>query len=63
MGGVGISSFYYYNLLTNKHRKTKRRNFYVIYTNKRPIPLEHYIYCLGSTYKVVDKDGKFLDSG
>lgn len=31
---------------------------HVVYTDYRPVPLEHYIYANGLVYKVVDGDGK-----
>lgn len=33
---------------------------HVVYTDYRPVPLEHHIFSGGLIYKVIDRDGKFL---
>jgi superfamily II RNA helicase len=46
-------------------RRTKKKDIYVIYTAKRPVPLEHYLYASTSRemYKIVDANGEFLGQG
>ncbi|KAI0001768.1 NUC185 domain-containing protein [Russula vinacea] len=45
--------------------RTKKKDIYVIYTAKRPVPLEHYLYASTSRemYKIVDANGEFLGQG
>ncbi|KAI0004078.1 antiviral helicase [Russula compacta] len=43
--------------------RTKRKDIYVIYTAKRPVPLEHYLYASRELYKIVDADGAFVGQG
>jgi superfamily II RNA helicase len=43
--------------------RTKKKNIYVINTNKRPVPLEHYVYTCGEMHKIVDNKGNFLNMG
>jgi len=45
--------------------RTKKKDIYVIYTAKRPVPLEHYLYASTSRemYKIVDAKGEFLGQG
>ena len=35
------------------HRRTKKKDIYVISTLKRPVPLEHYLYANRDIYKIV----------
>jgi superfamily II RNA helicase len=46
-------------------RRTKKKDIYVIYTAKRPVPLEHYLYVNTSRemYKIVDANGEFIGQG
>lgn len=48
---------------TITHRRTKRKDIYVISTPKRPVPLEHHLYANRELYKIVDAKGEFLSSG
>jgi len=41
----------------------KRKKVFVIKTEKRPVPLEHYLYVNKELYKIVDKEGNFLSMG
>ncbi|KAH9982737.1 antiviral helicase [Lactifluus volemus] len=43
--------------------RTKKKDIYVIYTAKRPVPLEHYLYASREMYKIVDAGGDFLGQG
>ncbi|KAH9065893.1 antiviral helicase [Lactarius vividus] len=43
--------------------RTKKKDIYVIYTSKRPVPLEHYLYAGRDTHKIVDASGRFLPQG
>lgn len=43
--------------------RTKKKDIYVIYTSKRPVPLEHYLYAGRDTHKIVDASGIFLSQG
>ncbi|KAI0068005.1 antiviral helicase [Artomyces pyxidatus] len=43
--------------------RTKKKDIYVIYTAKRPVPLEHYLYAGREMYKIVDADRSFLAQG
>ncbi|TFY73286.1 hypothetical protein EWM64_g10726, partial [Hericium alpestre] len=43
--------------------RTKKKDIYVIYTAKRPVPLEHYLYAGREMYKIVDADRSFLGQG
>ncbi|KAH9178867.1 antiviral helicase [Lactarius sanguifluus] len=43
--------------------RTKKKDIYVIYTSKRPVPLEHYLYAGRDTHKIVDANGNFLPQG
>ena len=36
---------------------------HTISTEKRPVPLQHYLYAAGGMHKVMDRAGKFLSSG
>jgi antiviral helicase SKI2 len=44
-------------------RRTKKKDIYVIYTAKRPVPLEHYLYANREIYKIVDASGEFIGKG
>jgi antiviral helicase SKI2 len=44
-------------------RRTKKKDIYVIYTAKRPVPLEHYLYANREIYKIVDAGGEFIGKG
>ena len=44
-------------------RRTKKKDIYVIYTPKRPVPLEHYLYAGRDMHKIVDANGNFLSQG
>ncbi|KAI9511739.1 antiviral helicase [Russula earlei] len=43
--------------------RTKKKDIYVIYTSKRPVPLEHYLYASREIYKIVDAGGGFISHG
>ncbi|KAI0035130.1 antiviral helicase [Vararia minispora EC-137] len=43
--------------------RTKKKDIYVIYTAKRPVPLEHYLYAGREMYKIVDSERRFLAQG
>ncbi|KAN0134981.1 DSHCT (NUC185) domain containing protein [Lactarius tabidus] len=43
--------------------RTKKKDIYVIYTPKRPVPLEHYLYAGRDLHKIVDASGDFLSQG
>jgi antiviral helicase SKI2 len=43
--------------------RTKKKDIYVIYTSKRPVPLEHYLYAGRDVHKIVDASGQFLSQG
>uniref|UniRef100_A0A6B2KX65 Helicase ATP-binding domain-containing protein n=1 Tax=Arcella intermedia TaxID=1963864 RepID=A0A6B2KX65_9EUKA len=43
--------------------RTKKKNIFVISTNKRPVPLEHYLYCNEELYKIVDSSHTYLPNG
>ena len=43
--------------------RTKRKRVHTISTEKRPVPLQHYLYAAGGMHKVMDRSGKFLSSG
>ncbi len=51
------------------HRRTKRKNVYVISTLKRPVPLKHYLYTGNSKqtndelFEIVGEDKKFSNIG
>jgi antiviral helicase SKI2 len=44
-------------------RRTKKKDIYVIYTAKRPVPLEHYLYASREMFKIVDAGGQFIGQG
>ena len=41
------------------HRRTKKKDIYVISTAKRPVPLEHNLYAGRALHMIVDANGKF----
>lgn len=43
--------------------RTKKKKVYVIKTDKRPVPLEHYLYYNKELYKIVDSKKQFLHNG
>lgn len=43
--------------------RTKKKDVYVISTQKRPVPLEHFVYAGKQLYKIVDANGRFLSNG
>jgi antiviral helicase SKI2 len=43
--------------------RTKKKDIYVISTQKRPVPLEHYLWAGKSKHKIVDSNKRFLESG
>ncbi|KAI0257289.1 antiviral helicase [Lactifluus subvellereus] len=43
--------------------RTKKKDIYVIYTAKRPVPLEHHLYASREMYKIVDAGGEFIGKG
>ena len=45
------------------HRRTKKKDIYVISTAKRPVPLEHYLYAGKELWKIVDSSREFLNQG
>jgi superfamily II RNA helicase len=44
-------------------RRTKKKDIYVIYTPKRPVPLEHYLYAGRDVHKIVNAGGEFMSQG
>ena len=44
-------------------RRTKKKDIYVIYTAKRPVPLEHYLWAGREMHKIVDANRNFLGQG
>ena len=50
-------------MISLRFRRTKRKDIYVIYTAKRPVPLEHNLYSSRELYKIVDAGGEFLSQG
>jgi len=44
-------------------RRTKKKDIYVIYTPKRPVPLEHYLYAGREMHKIVNASGGFVSQG
>jgi superfamily II RNA helicase len=47
----------------NSFSRVKKKKVFVIKTEKRPVPLEHYLYANKELYKIVDKEGNFLSEG
>lgn len=43
--------------------RTKKKKVFVTSTDKRPVPLEHYIYANKEVYKIVDSKKQFLSQG
>jgi antiviral helicase SKI2 len=43
--------------------RTKKRDVFVISTLKRPVPLEHYLYCNKELFKVINQNKQFLPLG
>lgn len=43
--------------------RTKKKNIFVITTNKRPVPLEHYLWVSNERFKIVDNRSNFLMGG
>ncbi len=43
--------------------RTKKKKIYVISTNKRPVPLEHFLYAEKELYKLVDSEKKYSQLG
>ncbi|KZV67653.1 antiviral helicase [Peniophora sp. CONT] len=43
--------------------RTKKKDIYVIYTAKRPVPLEHYLWAGRDMHKIVDSNRNFLGQG
>ncbi|KAJ3008378.1 UNVERIFIED_CONTAM: hypothetical protein HDU68_003136 [Siphonaria sp. JEL0065] len=43
--------------------RTKKRDIYVISTQKRPVPLEHHLYVDKEIFKIVGAEKKFLSVG
>jgi antiviral helicase SKI2 len=43
--------------------RVKKKKVFVISTDKRPVPLEHYIYANKEVYKIVDNKKQFLSQG
>ena len=50
-------------LIGRTHRRTKKKDIYVISTSKRPVPLEHYLYAGRDLHKIVDESRRFLPQG
>lgn len=44
-------------------RRTKKKKVFIVSTNKRPVPLEHYLYANEDIFKIVDKTSTFLHAG
>ncbi|KAI9444948.1 antiviral helicase [Lactarius indigo] len=62
--GWVLNNFLYNLCITPQpFRRTKKKDIYVIYTSKRPVPLEHYLYAGRDTHKIVNSDGQFLSQG
>jgi antiviral helicase SKI2 len=44
--------------------RTKQRNIFVISTDKRPVPLQHFLWCKQKLFQIMDgSTGKFLTDG
>jgi len=43
--------------------RTKKKRVYVISTDRRPVPLEHFLYAGGKQCKILDANKNFLKSG
>lgn len=43
--------------------RTKKQKIYVISTHKRPVPLQHFLWCKNKLWKVLDQNKRFLTSG
>eukprot|EP01130_Rhizamoeba_saxonica_P018639 TRINITY_DN9399_c0_g1_i1.p1 TRINITY_DN9399_c0_g1~~TRINITY_DN9399_c0_g1_i1.p1 ORF type:complete len:789 (-),score=199.19 TRINITY_DN9399_c0_g1_i1:2391-4757(-) len=43
--------------------RTKKKKIFVISTQKRPVPLEHFLYANNELFKVVDRNSKYLTKG
>ena len=44
--------------------RTKRKHMWVISTDKRPVPLQHFLWCKHKLFQVLDgTSGKFLSEG
>jgi antiviral helicase SKI2 len=63
VGCVLNDLFYILHITSYLFRRTKKKDIYVIYTPKRPVPLEHYLYAGRDMHKIVNADGTFLAQG
>jgi superfamily II RNA helicase len=65
LGRVGAQPSNDFRMVLKLLRRTKKKDIYVIYTAKRPVPLEHYLYVSASRemYKIVDAGGEFIGQG
>jgi superfamily II RNA helicase len=65
MGWVGTWHPIHFCMTLWPFRRTKKKDIYVIYTAKRPVPLEHYLYASASRdmYKIVNAGGEFISQG
>ncbi|GAB5366303.1 hypothetical protein AAMO2058_001132300, partial [Amorphochlora amoebiformis] len=43
--------------------RTKKKPVYVVSTYKRPVPLQHYLWCHNKMFKILDADGNFRTEG
>lgn len=43
--------------------RTKRKPVYVVSTDRRPVPLQHYVWCHNRLFKVLDDQGQFRPQG
>jgi len=49
-------------LISFGFRRTKKKKVYIVRTDKRPTPLQHYLYARNDLHKIMDS-GKFLIGG
>lgn len=45
------------------YSRTKKKKIFVLKTDKRPVPLEHYLYANKELYKIVDNKTNYLTTG
>ena len=64
---TGLGKVYTNHLLNVEaypyHRRTKKKDIYVISTVQRPVPLEHYLYAGRDKFKIVDAKRNFIGQG
>jgi hypothetical protein len=60
---INIVSLYFLIVCIEDYRRTKKKKVFIVSTNTRPVPLEHYLYANEDIFKIVDKSGTFLHPG